>query len=89
MCGVANVHNVRVKDISGDLKEVGGFEMKVEVEIPEGKNCTRCMFHFEALDSWDYEESHDHCAYLDKPLNDEVVYTPKRVKKHPDCPALK
>jgi len=61
--------------------------MEVLVEIPEGKNCTRCIFHYVAIDSFAYEESHDHCAYLDKPLNDGVVYPPIRVRKHPECPA--
>lgn len=61
--------------------------MKVEVEIPEGKNCTGCSFHYQALDSFNYEESHDHCAYLDKPLNEDAVFAPKRIKKHPECPA--
>ena len=61
--------------------------MKVEVEIPEGKNCTRCLFCYEFLESFDYEESHDHCAYLDMPLNDEVAFSPKRIKKHQNCPA--
>lgn len=62
--------------------------MKVIVEIPEGKNCTGCVFHYEEVTSCNYEESHDECAYLHKPLNDEVVYPRKRVKKHPECPAL-
>ena len=62
--------------------------MKVEVEIPEGKNCTRCIFCYQHLDSFNYEESHDHCAYLNKPLNDEEIYPPKRIKKHKNCPSL-
>ena len=64
--------------------------MKVTVEIPEGKNCTKCIFCYEALDSFAYEESHDHCTYLDEPLNDDSqVYPKKRVKKHPKCPVIK
>ena len=62
--------------------------MKVEVEIPEGKNCTHCSFCYHHLDSFNYEESHDHCAYLDKPLNeDSVSWSLRRIKKHNDCPA--
>lgn len=61
--------------------------MKIEVEIPDGKNCTSCKFCYVSLDSFAYEESHDHCAYLNKPLNDDSVsFTLKRVKKHGNCP---
>ncbi len=63
--------------------------MRVVVEITEGKNCTRCLFCYEQVTSFDYEESHDHCMYLDEPLNNDKVYSPKRIKKHPDCPSLK
>jgi len=63
--------------------------MKVGVEIPNGKNCTRCIFCYQALDSFNYEESHDHCAYLGKPLNDDAIFPPKRIKKHPECPSIK
>lgn len=63
--------------------------MKVEVEIPEGKNCRNCPFLQEVLDSYGYEESHNWCAYLKKDLNKEVSYGSRpRIKKLPDCPSL-
>ena len=59
--------------------------MKVEVEIPEGKFCARCMLHvypvrinkFKSI-SW--------CNYLDAeaPMNAEYIWL-----KHPNCPSLR
>ncbi|KKM14101.1 hypothetical protein LCGC14_1709610 [marine sediment metagenome] len=63
--------------------------MKVEVEIPEKKDCTWCPFEQEIIDSWGMEESHNWCAYLQKDLNEEAVMGRQRIKKHPDCPSLK
>ena len=60
--------------------------MKVAVEIPEGKFCTRCPFLQEVVVSWGMEKSKMLCAYLKKdiPFND---YKQKWVRKHVVCPS--
>jgi hypothetical protein len=64
--------------------------VKIEVNIPDSKYCNTCLFCYEKVDSFAYEDSHNHCAFLNKPLNSEVVspVENRRIKKHPDCPSL-
>lgn len=59
--------------------------MRVEVEIPKGRNCGACLFCQEVIDSWGYEESHNWCAYLKEDLNKDVPYS-GWVKKSKSCP---
>ena len=54
--------------------------MKIEVEIPEGKYCSDCIFN-----GVDTHEG-DCCYYLREELNFSLN---KGDKKHPNCPSLK
>ena len=60
--------------------------MRVTVEIPGGRFCTKCPFFQSIVTDWGMEEEKKRCAYLKKdiPFDERKLVL---VKKLPDCPA--
>lgn len=59
--------------------------MKVEVEIPQGKYCTGCLFNEMSILRGEYYYG---CRLLHRECGGEGEYKTQQVK-HLDCPSLK